>query len=30
VRRPSDLDWTRLMAENLVSGVVSARESGEG
>src|SRR5262252_9860861 len=30
VRRPSDIDWRRLMAENLVSGVVSARESGEG
>jgi len=30
VRRPSDIDWKRLMAENLVSGVVSARESGEG
>ena len=30
VRRPSDIDWQRLMAENLVSGVVSARESGEG
>src|SRR5262249_114968 len=30
VRRPSDIDWQRLMAENLVSGVVSARDSGEG
>jgi biotin-dependent carboxylase-like uncharacterized protein len=27
VRRPLDIDWKRLMAENLVSGVVSARES---
>jgi len=24
LRRPSDIDWKRLMAENLVSGVVSA------
>jgi biotin-dependent carboxylase-like uncharacterized protein len=29
LERPSLVDWSRLMAENLVSGVVSARESGE-